>query len=141
MLKRWLSPKKSRNIKYRNKNQDTMETQNNNPGDKKWNNAQSDELNEGFSGENLPDNYNPAELKPETETDETGNTKHVDRARNPDESDRNRDDKSMALGNEDIENEKSLENRDRNYDPDPNRYPASHPDNHTNRGNMDLDNE
>ena len=112
-----------------------METNDKNPGDKQWNNQQ--ELNEGFSGENIPDNYNPSNedianrLKSETETDVNGNPDTVKRAR--DHSQTGDDDNSA------IENPQSLQNRDRNYDSNPDRYPQSHPDNDRNRGNMTLD--
>ena len=111
-----------------------MET-NNNPGDKTWNN----ELNEGFSGRNLPEDYN--EQKPrmttEIETDGAGNEKEVKRARFP----HRQDDASLfpPPDNSVIENKKSLENRDRNYDIASDRYPHSHPESHRDRGNMKLD--
>jgi len=54
-------------------------------GDKTWNNDQKKgDLNEGFSGENVPEDYNPAEHVKETEVDTDGNEKTVDRARNAD---------------------------------------------------------
>lgn len=94
---------------------------------KTWNNQ---EKNEGFSGENLPDDYNPAreaKLQPELETDEDGDQKVVSRARN------------TALGSADnsvIENQ--AQNRDRNYD-HPDRYAKSDPEQPRDRGNMKLD--
>lgn len=54
--------------------------------DKKINNSQKHgSLNEGFSGENLPENYNPAKakLKTEIEKDTEGNTEAVKRNRTP----------------------------------------------------------
>jgi hypothetical protein len=39
------------------------------------------------------------------------------------------------------EAKKTVENKDRNSDVEPNRYPNAHPDNHKNRGNMKLDEE
>jgi hypothetical protein len=117
-----------------------MET-NKDLGDKTWNNQQkpeTHELNEGFSSENLPENYNNdagKRMKNEIETDQFGYQKEVMRARFPHQHDEIIDYHDNA---EAIENKKSLENRDRNYDIEANRYPYSHPDNHKNRGNIDL---
>jgi hypothetical protein len=111
-----------------------METDNEDLGNKKWNNEQ--QLNEGFSGENLTGNYNPSDediskrLRTETETDENGHHEQVKRARHPE------DDHYNSADNSEIENRRSLQNRDRNYDTNPERYPPSHPDNHENRGNI-----
>jgi len=128
-----------------------METNDKDPGDKKWNNEQK--LNEGFSGENIPDNYNPSSediaqrMKSEIETDQFGNETEVKRARFPHEGDEqfifDKPDNTRAEGepsedNTVIENKKSLENRDHNYD-SPKRYPESHPDNQKDRGNIKLD--
>lgn len=110
-------------------------------GSKKINNEQ--QLNEGFSGKNLPDDYNPStpSLKNETEKDRRGNTDFVKRARGVDENLENSDtsDKSTAKTNNKAQNQKTVENKDRNSDIASNRYPNSHPDNHKNRGNMKLD--
>jgi hypothetical protein len=117
-----------------------METNDNkNPGNKKWNNEQ--ELNEGFSGENLAPDYNKeneviARMTPEIETDQFGYKTQVMRDRFPHQHDEVIDFHDNAGA---IENKKSLENRDRNYDTETNRYPNSHPDNHQNRGNIKLD--
>lgn len=100
---------------------------------KKFNNEQK--VNEGFSGENLPENYNPAptKLKDELETDEQGNKTIVHRARhleqqpNPNET-----------GMDDNQSRKAVENKDRNSDIADNRYPNDHPDNHIHRGNIDA---
>jgi len=112
-------------------------------GNKKINNEQ--ELNEGFSGENISDDYNPSkgQLQPETETDEKGNTKTVKRARNPDGNTESKNDTpNNPMDRNSEENaKKTVENKDRNSDITPNRYPNSHPDNHKNRGNMELDEE
>lgn len=104
--------------------------------------------NEGFSGENLPKGYNPAEankLRPETETDEDGNERTVKRARNADSTDEDRnwdENESLSRSAHSIEqNEKTIENKDRNSDIAHDRYPNSHPDNHTDRGNIKLDDE
>jgi len=114
-----------------------MEANDKNPGDTKWNNEQ--ELNEGFSARNLPENYDPSQkpadlMHSETETDQFGNDVEVKRARFPHDHD-------SRVGFDDnhaIENKKSLENRDRNYDVSANRYPDSHRENHENRGNFDV---
>ena len=64
-----------------------METNDKNLGDKKWNNEQ--ELNEGFSSQNLPENYNEENqlMHPEIETDQFGNESEVKRARFPHQND------------------------------------------------------
>lgn len=113
-----------------------METNDKNLGDKKWNNEQ--EINEGFSGKNLPEDYNKDNLlmKPEIETDRFGNETEVKRARFP-----HQNDEKQVLGesgNSQIENKKSLENRDLNYDTSTDRYPYSHPESHKDRGNFDV---
>ena len=112
-------------------------------GSKKINNEQ--EVNEGFSGKNIADNYDPSKekLNPETETDENGDSKTVKRARNNEQTDRNwNENESLSR---DVQSEgqqqKTVENKDRNSDITSNRYPNSHPDNHKNRGNVELDEE
>lgn len=124
------------------------EHDNKNLGDKKWNSEQNPNLdkkdrNEGFSAENIPADYNPAPLKTEMEINERGEHSTVQRARHEDASvnhDQSPVEKLSEEGNSAIENPKSFENKDRNYDTEDNRYPASHPENHRNRGNIDLDN-
>lgn len=123
-------------------------------GSKKMNNQEKQsEKNEGFSGENLPKNYDPSsnKLKPELDKDTDGNTETVKRARDVDEkkaapisqSDKTtRNDgtvvsKSRGTAN-DAEDRETAENRDFNSDTDKNRYPASHPDNKKHRGNIDA---
>lgn len=121
-------------------------------GSKKINNQEKrSERNEGFSGENLPKNYDPStnKLKTEIDKDRKGNSLTVKRARDVDEkkappvsandkATRN-DGKTVSKSRgttsekEDIE---TAENRDFNSDTDKKRYPASHPDNKRNRGNM-----
>ena len=119
-----------------------MET--NDLGSKKINNEQS--VNEGFSSENLSQNYNPSTMKTEVEIDAAGNRKDVDRARNVDgtenndaNSERNWNESeslSRSMSTEEIKT--AVENKDHNYDT-PLRYPDSHPDNHEDRGNIKLD--
>ncbi|HEX8270247.1 MAG TPA: hypothetical protein VF581_10185 [Flavobacterium sp.] len=99
------------------------------------------DFNEGFSAENLPKDYNPSQLKSETVTDEQGNEKTVERARHT-ELDPNADAAKTAdesADNQIIEKGDSPQNRDRNYDTEADRYPASHPDNHVHRGNMNVE--
>lgn len=109
----------------------------------KWNRGQHfeqhREFNEGFSNENLPADYDPSQMKEETEIDEDGNIRKVDRARFTDFTGEQTSDDTgkKASNNKAIENPESLQNRDRNYD-DPNRYPPSHPDNHESRGNINF---
>ncbi|MCO6148544.1 hypothetical protein [Flavobacterium sp. NRK1] len=122
-------------------------------GSKKINNQEKfSEKNEGFSGENLPKNYNPSKdkLKTEIDKDIDGDTETVKRARDVDEkkaapvsqsSHTTRDDgevvsKSRGTANED-EDIETAENRDFNSDIEKDRYPASHPDNKKQRGNID----
>lgn len=124
-----------------------MET--NDLGSKKIDNAQA--LNEGFSGENISDYYDPSQskMKSEKETDQNGNSKIVERARNIDgnlknegiEGERNwNENESLSRGvSNDEELKKTIENKDHNSDIATNRYPNSHPDNHEDRGNIKLD--
>lgn len=117
---------------------------------KKINNEQS--VNEGFSKDNINKDYDPSKsiLKTELETDKDGNQKTVDRARNvenpknsEEEDDRNwneNESMSRSLKTEDLER-KAVENKDRNSDITPNRYPNSNPDNSVNRGNIKLDDD
>ena len=110
-------------------------------GDKKFNGAQTEaykNMNEGFSGQNLPDDYDPSKgkLKSEIEKNESGNLETVKRARDVDNSN-----PTETTSGEEIKSQKNPENRDKNSDSIPNRYPLDHPDNKKDRGNMDLDNE
>lgn len=106
-------------------------------GSKKTNNEQ--QLNEGFSGQNMP--KDTPDLKQEVEKDKEGRTDVVKRAREVDE---NLEDSKRAIPetkttNNENQNEKTVENKDRNSDVASNRYPNSHPDNHKDRGNIKLD--
>lgn len=107
-----------------------MET--NDLGNKKFNNEQK--INEGFSGENLPENYDPApaKLKQELETDQQGRKSIVDRARHMEQPASGND-----TGLDDNQSRKAVENKDRNSDIATNRYPKDHPDNHIHRGNIE----
>ncbi len=101
---------------------------------KKFNNEQK--VNEGFSEGHLPEDYNPgpAKLRQELETDTHGDKDVVARARHNDPGTQ-----PTETGLDDNPTRKAVENRDRNSDIATNRYPAEHPENHRNRGNMELD--
>lgn len=101
---------------------------------KKINNEQK--VNEGFSGQNLPEDYDPAatKLEQEIETDKHGNEKVVFRGRHTEAPPPKND-----AGTDDNQSMKAVENKDRNSDIATNRYPNTHPDNQHNRGNMELD--
>ncbi|HEY0045616.1 MAG TPA: hypothetical protein VGB44_02790 [Flavobacterium sp.] len=130
-----------------------MEDQNNNTGkdETTWNNEMKKRpdhtfFNEGFSNENLPENYDPAEaknedhLKREFETGADGETTEVHRARHTDDqSPEVSKMENMGADNKVIEKPELTQNRDRNYDVNPQRYPHSHPDNHEHRGNLGVD--
>jgi len=105
-------------------------------GNKKWNGEQEKakgEINEGFSGKNLPDEYDPSKgkLKTEIEKDTAGNVRVVKRARSVENNVTPTETSGASL-----KNKKKPENRDKNSDIDPNRYPTSHPENKKDRGNM-----
>lgn len=111
-------------------------------GSKKINNEQ--QHNEGFSGENLPEDYNPkpGKLKADLEIDQEGNRSLVQRATSSNEqSNRSLDGNGHLSGDNGSEDkhEKTVEHKDRNSDVAANRYPNSHPDNHEDRGNPKLD--
>ncbi|RZJ71815.1 hypothetical protein [Flavobacterium sp.] len=94
-------------------------THNKDLGDKTINNQQKKgDLNEGFSGENIPEDYNPAKHVKEKETDASGNEKTVDRARNADattEAEGNYKE-SGSLKKSDLSKEKIDGKEDQNYD-------------------------
>ena len=106
-------------------------------GSKKTNNEQ--QLNEGFSGQNMP--KDTPDLKNEVEKDKDGNTDSVKRARDVDDNleDSKASSSESKTTNNENQNEKTVENKDRNSDVAANRYPNSHPENHKDRGNMKLD--
>ncbi len=124
--------------------------ENKNSDDKKWKDLQDEnaptDLNEGFSGNNISDSYNPSDektqdrLRTEVEQDETGDMQQTERARFTEDGAADAASKqSETTSNDPIKNKKSVENRDRNSDIATNRYPESHPDNQQNRGNIELD--
>ena len=117
-----------------------MENKDKDLGDKKMNGKQS--VNEGFSGENIQNDFSneASKLRTEIETDTSGNKKIVDRARDiegtiPEEERSWNENESLSRG-VDTEEEvmKTIENIDRNSDITPNRYPNSHPENHKDTG-------
>ena len=113
-------------------------------GNKKMNNEQK--VNEGFSGKNIPENYDPAgqKMQQEVETDKQGDTHTVDRARHTEtnvQSERNWNENeslSRTVSNEE-DVKRSVEHKDFNSDTTAKRYDKSHPDNKENRGNIELD--
>ena len=123
-------------------------------GDKKINNQEKQsEKNEGFSGDNLPKNYDPSsdKLKAELDKKKDGAAETEQRARDVDEKKAppvsqddktTRDDgevvsKSRGTANE-AEDVESAENRDFNNDTEKGRYNNANPDNKVNRGNTHL---
>ncbi len=118
---------------------------NNDLDSKKTNNKQN--MNEGFSGQNLAKNTNPevSHLKSEVETDNHGDQKIVQRARNIDgtlEQNEDNTPKNLSSDTANVSEEqakKMVENKDHNSDIIPNRYPNEHPDNKEDRGNIKLD--
>jgi len=123
-------------------------------GDKKINNheKQSDR-NEGFSGENLPKNYDPSSDKLEAELDKKkdGGAQLEQRARDVDEMKApavSPDDKTIQDNGEvvsksrgttnEAEDVETAENRDFNNDTEKGRYDNDNPDNKVNRGNTHL---
>lgn len=133
-----------RNISIETQNSKDMGT--NNLGSKKINGVQKD-IDES-KGKNISHDRkaDDANLKKEVVTDEDGNKKVVERARNENEDIKKvKDDVNPKNVNanrgvsSDEQAKKTVENKDRNSDIEPNRYPNSHPDNHEDRGNMKLD--
>ena len=117
-----------------------MENKDKDLGDKKMNGKQT--VNEGFSGENIRDDFSneASKLRTEIETDADGNKKVVDRARHvegtiPEEEKTWNENESLARG-VDTEEEvmKTIENIDHNSDITAHRYPNSHPENHKDNG-------
>ena len=111
--------------------------ENNDLGSKKINGKQD-------TGKNVSDDVdsNPSKLKEELEIDAHGNEKTVQRTRKVDEtleSVPNEDENANRGVSSEADVKKTVENRDRNSDITPNRYPNSNPDNHIDRGNQKLD--
>lgn len=126
------------------KKQNTME--NNNLGSKKINGAQKN-IDES-KGKNVSHDteLHESELKKEVVADTDGKKEIVDRARNVNEKIEetskqiNPDNPNANRGvSTEEEAKKTVENKDRNSDVTPNRYPNSNPESHEDRGNMKLD--
>ncbi|MDW8849033.1 hypothetical protein SD960_02935 [Flavobacterium sp. MMLR14_040] len=87
-----------------------------------------------------------ANLQKEVVADQDGNKQVVERARNENEDikkvkgdvDLNNANANRGVSSEE-EAKKTVENKDRNSDVTPNRYPNSDPESHEDRGNMKLD--
>ncbi|SEO38596.1 hypothetical protein SAMN05444671_3306 [Flavobacterium sp. CF108] len=135
-----------RNINIEIQSDKDMET--NNLGSKKINGVQKNI--DKTKGKNISHDgkADDANLKKEVAADKYGNKEIVDRARNENEDiqkvkdDVNPDNPNANRGvSNDEDAKKTVENKDRNSDIEPNRYPNSHPDNHEDRGNMKLDEE
>ncbi|MCC9061481.1 hypothetical protein [Flavobacterium piscisymbiosum] len=123
-----------------------MET--NNLGTKKINGVQKD-IDE-TKGKNISHDgkSDDPKLKKEVVADKDGDEKVVDRARNENEDIKEVKDDGKSKGananrgvSSDEEAKKTVENKDRNSDITPNRYPNSNPESHEDRGNMKLDEE
>lgn len=121
-----------------------MET--NNLGTKKINGTQKN-IDES-KGKNVSHDkeLKDSKLNKEVVTDADGNKKIVDRARNENEdiktklSNTTSDNPNSNRGvTTDEEASKTVENKDRNSDITPNRYPNSNPESRKDRGNMKLD--
>lgn len=91
-----------------------------------------------------PNESSPA-LQPEIETDTEGVKSVVQRARHmehelPSEEPATPTGLGSKPSNAPEENAKKMvENKDKNFDITHNRYPNSHPDNHKNRGNIEME--
>ncbi|WP_072974977.1 hypothetical protein [Flavobacterium saccharophilum] len=120
--------------------------ENNNLGSKKINGAQKNI--DDSKGKNVSHDteLHESELKKEIVADAEGNKEIVDRARNvnenikevPDKTNPDNPNANRGVSSEE-EAKKTVENKDRNSDITPNRYPNSNPESHEDRGNMKLD--
>jgi hypothetical protein len=116
--------------------------ENTDPGNKTYNNEQGHD--ETSAGQGPAADSSSDKLNHEIEQDQDGSSTEVERARNfdnnPKEQNRSwNEDQSLNRSlNPDELAKKKQENKDRNSDVAANRYPADHPDNHHNRGNIEL---
>ncbi|WP_395044619.1 hypothetical protein [Flavobacterium sp.] len=108
-------------------------------GSKKMNNKQSN--NDDLLGVTMQ-NHTGSLMKSEIEVDKNGVRKVVERARNTNHDKENHEvstDKNLSTkpstASEAI-GKKMVENKDKNFDITPNRYPNSSPENKENRGNL-----
>ncbi|WP_289662737.1 hypothetical protein [Flavobacterium panacagri] len=133
-----------RNIIIETKKNKAMET--NNLGTKKINGTQKN-IDES-KGKNVSHDkeLKDSKLNKEVVTDADGNKKIVDRARNENEDIKTKPSNTTPKNPNvnrgvisDEEAKKTVENKDRNSDITPNRYPNSNPESHKDRGNMKLD--
>lgn len=144
MLKHLIFSVRIRNIIILTLKYKIMET--NNLGSKKINGVQKD-IDES-KGKNISHDKesHKSEMKKEVVTDQDGNKEVVERARNeneeikkvPDNSGNTKENGNRGVATEE-EAQKTVENKDRNSDVTPNRYPNSNPESHKDRGNMKLD--
>ncbi|MFG4004516.1 hypothetical protein [Flavobacterium aquidurense] len=121
-----------------------MET--NNLGSKKINGVQKN--TDESKGKNVSHETesDKSKLRKEVVTDANGNKEVVDRARDVNEEikevpgKKSTDSANANRGvSTDEEAKKTVENKDRNSDITPNRYPNADPESHEDRGNMKLD--
>jgi hypothetical protein len=126
------------NLRVVTKKKVQMET--NNLGDKKINGVQNN-TDEGKGTNISHDNHTEeVQLKNQVISGRDGYKEVVQRADRGSviSNDANLDTTNRGVSTEEQE-KKTVENKDRNSDITTNRYPNSHPDNHKNRGNMELD--
>lgn len=144
MLNQFVFKFRIRNIIIETQKNKVMAT--NNLGTKKINGTQKD-IDES-KGKNVSHDKDlkDAKLNKEVITDQDGDKKIVDRARNENEdiplknSKTSSDNPNSNRGvTSEEEAKKTVENKDRNSDITPNRYPNSNPESHKDRGNMKLD--
>lgn len=117
-----------------------------NLGSKKINGVQKDRDESKGKNVSHDSKETQSKLKKEVVTDKSGNKEVVDRARNENEDIKEVPDTtktSNANANRGVDTDadakKTVENKDRNSDVTPNRYPNSNPESHKDRGNMKLD--
>lgn len=108
-------------------------------GSKKINNEQ--QVNEGFSGKNIDENYNPSTpgLKTEMEKDAQGNLIHVERARYVDkEMENSNSAPQVDYPTKSInQTPEKAEHKDFNSNPNPEEFPDKEKKNQENRGNIE----
>lgn len=117
-----------------------------NLGSKKINGVQKDRDESKGKNVSHDSTETQSKLKKEVVTDKSGRKEVVNRARNENEDIKEVSDttkSSSANVNRGVDTEadakKTVENKDRNSDVTPNRYPNSNPESHKDRGNMKLD--
>ncbi|MDD3003885.1 hypothetical protein [Flavobacterium sp.] len=107
-------------------------------GSKKMNNEQ--QVNEKFSGENIPEDFNSSapSLKKELEIDVDGKVREVKRARHVDKGlEDSKPAPSMDYPTKSIhQTPKKAEHKDFNSNPNPEQFPDKNKQNQENRGNI-----